>query len=152
MTDSQAPNYSFHYIAGAYAFSLIPHQYYVIKAMTAKDSTYTNITPRTNLDTLKATAPPDTWTKLVKARGCHLNALEGFPLFAAAMIAGNVAGVSTKEMNVLGAEYLGVRLLYNVLYMAVRNEPMSYLRSGVYVWSVGIPIYLLIKAGGKLNA
>ena len=149
MANSTSPNYSFQIIAGAYAFSFLPHSYYLIKSMST--GSFSNINPRTNLDVLKPIVSASTFSKLAKARGCHFNALEGFPLFAAAMIAGNMAGVPSREMNVLGAEYLGVRLLYNVMYMAARNEAASYLRSGVYAWSVGIPMYLLIKAGGKIN-
>jgi hypothetical protein len=53
-------------------------------------------------------------------------------------------------MNVLAAEYIGVRLLYNVLYMTVRNEAVSYLRTGVWYWSVAIPLYGLVRAGNMV--
>jgi hypothetical protein len=34
--------------------------------------------------------------------------------------------------------------------MTVKSEAASYLRTGVYAWSVGIPFYVLWKAGSKL--
>ena len=53
-------------------------------------------------------------------------------------------------MNFCAAEYLTARLLYTTIYMSVTSEAASYLRSGVYAWSVGIPIYVLWKAGNRL--
>ncbi len=67
-------------------------------------------------------------------------------------IAGNVAKVPSKELNKIAAEYIGVRILYTTLYMTVRSEAASYLRSGVYAWSVAIPIYWLIRAASVLNS
>ena len=78
-------NWSFHAIAGAYALAFPPFLYQFAKGMTASGYSATNIIPRTNLETLKPKLDSNTWQKLVRARGAHLNALEGFPLFAAAM-------------------------------------------------------------------
>jgi hypothetical protein len=72
-------------IAAAWALNLVPHAYYFVKLMSASNYTATNVTPRTNLDTLKTRLPAETWRALARARGAHLNALEGFPLFAACM-------------------------------------------------------------------
>jgi len=83
---AEQKNWSFHAIAAAYGFSYIPHGYYFVKMMSSAKGEATNITPRTNLDTLKGRIPAETWSKLVRARGCHFNALEGFPLFAVAMV------------------------------------------------------------------
>ncbi|KMU90379.1 hypothetical protein CIHG_08189, partial [Coccidioides immitis H538.4] len=56
------------------------------------------------------------------------------------MIAGNVSNLPTKELNILAAEYLGARVLYTAVYMGARSELMSYVRTGLYGWSVGIPL------------
>lgn len=167
-------------IAAAWALNLVPHAYYFVKLMSASNYTATNITPRTNLDTLKTRLPTETWRALARARGAHLNALEGFPLFAACMaglptphstfsifasrlfrnthlltheqLAGSVAKLPSREMNKLAAEYIGVRVLYTALYMSVRSsEAASYLRTGVWAWSVAIPIYGLVRAGNAYN-
>ena len=42
--------------------------------------------PRTNLDNWKGKLPAATWNHLARARGAHLNSMEVFPLFAAAMV------------------------------------------------------------------
>jgi hypothetical protein len=54
-------------------------------------------------------------------------------------------------LNTLAAEYTGARVLYTTLYMTVRSEAASYLRTGVWAWSVAIPIYGLIRAGNMYN-
>ena len=89
-TNAYPFNYSFHAIAGAYALAFPPYLYQFAKGMTASNYQGTNIAPRTNLELLKAKLDTKTWSKLVRARGAHLNALEGFPLFAAAMVCPNV--------------------------------------------------------------
>lgn len=97
--------------------------------------------------------PQEIWNRCFRARGAHINAFEGFPLFAAAMvcsllfqsynvsvhrssydlqIAGNVAQIPTQDMNALPVQYLGVRALYSMVYIGVRSEALSYLRTGLW--------------------
>ncbi len=83
---SETKNFAFQSITAAYALNWIPHGYYFVKMMGVSKGEATNITPRTNLDTLKTRLPAETWKTLARARGAHLNALEGFPLFAACMV------------------------------------------------------------------
>ena len=55
-----------------------------------------------------------------------------------------------KEMNFLAADYLAARVVYTGLYMTVKSEAASYLRTGAYAWSLAIPLYVLWKAGNRL--
>ena len=56
-----------------------------------------------------------------------------------------MARLPAKDMNFLAAEY------YSAVYIGVRSEALSYLRTGLWAWSIGIPIWALIKAGEALN-
>ncbi|PLN86688.1 hypothetical protein BDW42DRAFT_189954 [Aspergillus taichungensis] len=145
-------NYSIPSIAAVYGIGLLPHGYYLIKMMTNAKGQSSNILPRQNLSDLKGRIAADAWNKLARARGAHLNALEGVPMFAAAMLAGNLAKLPSNELNTLAAEYIGVRILYTALYMGVRSEAASYLRTGVWAWGMAIPIWGLIRAGRVMNA
>jgi len=145
-----AKNWSLHAIAGAYVLGLIPHAYYIAKMKAASGGQSSNIIPRQNFDSFKGRIPVETWDRLWRAKGAHLNSFEGFPLFATAMIAGNLAKLPSSELNTLAAEYIGVRLLYMAFYMGVRSEAASYLRTGAWVWSISIPIRCLIRAGNIL--
>ncbi|OJJ59878.1 hypothetical protein ASPSYDRAFT_903118 [Aspergillus sydowii CBS 593.65] len=151
MTTPTPTNYSVHSIVAAYGVGLIPHGYYFVKMMANANGMASNILPRENLSNLKGKVTDKVWTRLAKARGAHLNAMENVPLFAVAMLAGNVAKLPTKELNVLSLEYIGVRLLYMATYMGARSEAISYVRTGLWAWSVSIPILALIKAGNIFN-
>ncbi|EAW11084.1 uncharacterized protein ACLA_067200 [Aspergillus clavatus NRRL 1] len=144
-------NYSLHSIAAAYAVGLFPQAYYYAKMMANAKEHVTNVLPRENLANLKGKIPVQVWQKLVKAHCAHLNAMEGLPIFAAAMLAGNLAKLPSNELNTLSLEYVGARLLYTALYMGTKSEAVSYLRTGVWAWSVSIPIWGLIKAGRMMN-
>jgi hypothetical protein len=86
MSSPQTYNYSILSIPAVYALAFPPYLYQFAKTMTSSNYTATNIVPRTNIDTLKPKLDSRTWQNIVRARGAHLNALEGFPLFAAAMV------------------------------------------------------------------
>ncbi|KLJ07862.1 hypothetical protein EMPG_16644 [Blastomyces silverae] len=141
-------NWSFHSIAGAYVLGLVPHGYYVLKLASIRQ--ISNVMPRDHFSSLKGNIPADTWNKLCRAHSAHLNALESLPLFAAAMIAGNAAKLPASDLNLIAAEYIGARMIYTALYMGVRSEGLSYLRTGVWAWSIGLPLYGLIQAGRAL--
>ncbi|EED17425.1 conserved hypothetical protein [Talaromyces stipitatus ATCC 10500] len=145
-------NYSMHSIVAAYGVGLAPHGYYFIKMMANAKGQASNILPRENLTNLKGRIPAHVWDKLARARGAHLNALESLPMFAAAMLAGNLAKLPSSELNTLAVEYIGARLLYTAVYLGVRSEAASYLRTGIWAWSISIPVWGLIKAGRMLNS
>ncbi|KAK5167030.1 uncharacterized protein LTR77_007759 [Saxophila tyrrhenica] len=106
--------------------------------------------PRTNLETWKTKLPTDLWNHLARARGAHLNSMEVFPLFAAAMVAGNVAQLPARDMNSMALSFFAARTLYMGLYLAVKSDTLAYARTGVYAWSISIPIMGLWKAGQVL--
>lgn len=78
--------FALHSIAISYALSWPPHVYLFGKLMKASNYAYSNIVPRVQLETLTPNLPKATTDMLWRARGCHLNTLETFPLFAAAMV------------------------------------------------------------------
>jgi hypothetical protein len=90
-TSSPSPYFSsyafaLHSIPLSYALAYPPHLYLFTKFIKASNYAYTNMVPRANLERLGPSLPRETADMLWRARGCHLNALEGFPLFAAAMV------------------------------------------------------------------
>ena len=95
--------FALHSIPISYALAYPPHIYMFSKLMTASKFTASNLVPRANLERMAATLPKATMDTLWKARGCHLNALEGFPLFAAAMVSVTdaffVQNLSYRPMN-----------------------------------------------------
>jgi uncharacterized MAPEG superfamily protein len=85
-TTSTPYNYSIQAIPAAFLFAIIPHGYGMARLMYETKNQSSKAMPRTNLDTWKSKLPAATWNHLARARGAHLNSLEVFPLFAAAMV------------------------------------------------------------------
>jgi uncharacterized MAPEG superfamily protein len=79
-------NYSLQAIPAAFIFALTPHIYSQARLIYETKNQMSKAAPRTNLETWKSKLPAATWDHLVRARGAHLNSLEVFPLFAAAMV------------------------------------------------------------------
>ncbi|KAM5442782.1 hypothetical protein MferCBS31731_002168 [Microsporum ferrugineum] len=142
-------NWSYHSIAAAYVLGLAPHLYFYLKAM--KTGKYSNLVPRNTLDALRGVIPANQWDRLFRVRSIHLNAMESIPIYAATIIAGNIAKLPISELNFLAAEYLGCRVLFAALYMGTSSEIMSYARTGVWFWSLGRLLQTLIKAGNAVS-
>jgi len=45
--------------------------------------------------------------------------------------------------------FLGARTLYCAMYMTITNDIAALARTGVYTWSIGIPLVALWKAGNQ---
>ena len=58
----------------------------------------------------------------------RVDALENFPLFAAAMIVGNDAGLEAGTLNAVGLGYLLTRGVYSWLYCTAAKEANGYIR------------------------
>ncbi|KAJ5461795.1 uncharacterized protein N7458_003347 [Penicillium daleae] len=144
-------NYSIHSIVAAYGLGIAPHGYYIVKMMANAKGQSSNILPRENLSNLKGRISSQVWDKLARARGAHLNAMEGIPMFAAAMLAGNLANLPAKDLNWFALDYLGARVLYTMAYMGVKSEAASYLRTGLWAWSISIPILVLLKSANAIR-
>ena len=170
MTSTIPPtyNYSYHAIPAAFLFGFIPHGYGLTRLMIATKNKMSIAMPRTNLDTWKGKLPTDLWNHLARARGAHLNSMEVFPLFAAAMVAGNVAGLEAADLNNVALSFFTARTLYTALYIGVKNDVLAYVspchgrrsqrlilipvqtRTAAYAWSIGIPIVALWRSGRDL--
>lgn len=79
-------NWSIQAIPAVFALGLVPHLYYHASLMLATKGQMSVAQPRTNLDAWKGRLSSEVWNHLAKARGAHLNSMEVFPLFAAAMV------------------------------------------------------------------
>ncbi|PKY00172.1 hypothetical protein P168DRAFT_322623 [Aspergillus campestris IBT 28561] len=73
-----------------------------------------------------------TLNRLKRQEAAHANAVEGFPLFIAAMLLGIFAGLPTETINGIGAWYSVSRLLFTVSYALTESEGMSFLRSAFW--------------------
>jgi len=68
-------------------------------------------------------------------------------LFAAAVVAGNVAKVDSWWLNTLSFGYLGSRAVYNLLYINGAGGA----RTAVFLSGIGMIFTLFIQAGNKVR-
>lgn len=85
-----------------------------------------NVYPRDDLS--KANLPPADLARLKRQEAAHKNGLENFPLFAAAIIIGNEAGLENGTLNLVGVGYLVSRAAYSWLYVNITTEKKSWAR------------------------
>jgi len=90
--------------------------------------------------------------RILRAEAAQQNGIENIGLFAAAVFAGNVAGIETSTLNWLSGGYLMSRVFYNILYVNNESAFAANTRSTVYSAGIGLIMTLFIKAGNLLEA
>ncbi|KAI9864711.1 MAG: hypothetical protein M1824_004618 [Vezdaea acicularis] len=144
---TSSPNYPLLAIPASYFLGMIPHIYGGITLRKAcGGSGWSNADPRTNAERVKSKVPPKIYAKCERARACHTNAHENFPLFAAAMIGGTVAGLPHSYLTFYAALYLLLRALYTVLYIQISRHQYSYIRTIVWTLGTSVSFWILVKS------
>ncbi|KAH6629508.1 hypothetical protein C7974DRAFT_394636 [Boeremia exigua] len=111
--------------------------------------------PRDFSDTLKrANLDDEVRGRLLRAEACSLNGFEALPFYAAAVAAGNAAGVSTAIMNALSILWLGSRLVYIYVYIWYSGTEklapgQAPLRFKVWAFGATICMSMFVLAGLK---
>lgn len=77
---------------------------------------------------------------------------ENLGLFAAAVTAGNAAGLPASTLNTLSFSYLLSRVVYNLLYINNETDVAANARSVVFVGGVGLIMTIFVKAGNKVGS
>jgi uncharacterized MAPEG superfamily protein len=78
-----------------------------------------------------------------RAHAAHLNSFETFPLFAAAVIVAQMTGANQGRVDRLALSFIGLRILYGILYLANRAS----LRS--LIWAAALACTIMIFVAGK---
>jgi uncharacterized MAPEG superfamily protein len=146
--------------------SILPHSYAITRS-----SSFDNRNPREYSDNLdadknidetvcspmltevspKLTLDQQTKGRILRAEAAQMNGLENIGLFAAAVVAGNVAGLSARTLNLLSGGYLASRAVYNFLYINSTTQTMGHARSAVYTVGIVNIMTLFIKSGNILK-
>ncbi|KAL1656846.1 hypothetical protein SLS61_000642 [Didymella pomorum] len=120
-------------------------------ARKANKGFWDNTNPR-NTGYLEKNIPKDALAKYERAEAAHANGMENAPYFVGAVLAGNLAGLSASTMNTYTGAYIGLRLIYNVLYINTTTLKNSRARSIVWIASTLGLFTLYIKAANKFLA
>ena len=88
---------------------------------------------------------------LARCEAAHSNGMETLPMFAAALVAANTAGVSVPTINGAALIYLGLRVGYNITYVFLQeNKRLAPLRTAFWFPGAITWLYLFWKAGSRL--
>ncbi|KAH7111480.1 hypothetical protein B0J13DRAFT_660002 [Dactylonectria estremocensis] len=144
-------NYSYYTVPAAYLAAYSMHFY----AVTSSGKNFNMSIPRTTEDNCSKDEKmePILLGKILRARGAHQNGNETIGLYAAGVVAANLAGVDKHALNKLSLAYLATRLFYNYSYVWLQ-EKSGFGGSRPLVWTASMAIIftLFIKAGNAINA
>lgn len=146
-------NLSFYTVPLAWLLSIAPH-FYAIATHDAKSSKKFDITqPRSLTASLDQNQSLDKATKdtIIRAEGAQQNGFENLGFFAAAVVAGNVAGLEPMLLNGLAYGYIVTRVLYDFVYINNTSKVAGNGRTAVFLSGVGCCFGLFIAAANKLR-
>ena len=145
-------NYSFFAIAAFYVLGLVPHAYAGSQAVAARNGKMNNHNPRgqANMEEIKKTVPKETWQRIERSKAAHQNSLENLPLFATAVICGNIARLNPDTLNTACGSFLALRVAYLVAYISTTDNRLSFARTGIWASSVAVCLYVMISAGNVM--
>lgn len=92
-----------------------------------------------------------TCDRIVRAEAAQANGLENVGYFAAAVVAGNMAGLSKGVLNALSLGYLISRGVYSWAYVVGETKKMALFRTGVFFGGQGMLFALFIMAGNLMR-
>ncbi|KAF7763633.1 hypothetical protein Agabi119p4_8170 [Agaricus bisporus var. burnettii] len=115
---------------------------------------YNNVAPRGNVAKVAENkdVSPALAARIQRMEGAHYNGVENFPLWTAAVLMGNMAGLDHAYLNKMSLIFIATRVLYNQIYINQTNSFTSYIRTFTFLGSISIPLTIMIKAANKMNA
>ncbi|PMD15456.1 hypothetical protein NA56DRAFT_733632 [Hyaloscypha hepaticicola] len=141
-------NFSIYAIPAAWVIAFLPHAY-----AASQSKSFDNRSPRTYTQTLEQdqTISKANKSRIIRAEAAQTNGFKNLPLFATAVLAGNLAGLPASTLNTLSGGYLISRVLYNLVYINNTTEGVGHLRSVVFLAGIGQIFTLFVKSGNVLR-
>lgn len=145
-------NYSLYSVPVAYAFSLMPHVFAMQTYQKSAKKAFPIKQPRGFEAMVESDQSIDSKTKnrILRAQAAHTNGMENVGLYAAAVVAGNAAGVDSWWLNGLSIGYLVSRFVYNHIYIYNDLVPGE-VRTATYFGGLGMIMGLFVLAGNKMK-
>lgn len=88
---------------------------------------------------------------VIRAEGAQTNGFENLGLFAAAILAGNFAGLPNETLNLLSGGYVASRVLYNLIYINHTTEVGAAARTVTFFTGLGFVMTLFVKSGNAIR-
>lgn len=103
---------------------------------------------------LKDRLSAEEYAKYERLEACHANGMENLPLFATAVVLGNMAGLKRDGlggMTGFAATFLAIRLAYTIIYVNHTTQGPTLIRSGLWAAGVGLCFRIIVKAAKALG-
>ena len=142
-------NFSIAAIPAYYFINLLGHVYAqsLLIGVDKELKAYDNRNPRNNSqESIRKLMGPPKYELYLRGKAAHNNGNENFPLFVAAILAGNLAGLDQRALNITAAAILVQRVLYTIAYVMAKTRTQSYIRSLFWFSTTIMKLYVLIKA------
>jgi uncharacterized MAPEG superfamily protein len=141
-------NFSILSIPVYYAFSFLPHAYAIRVATQGRAWKWDNRNPRSSAlkADLRSKLDQKTFALYERAEAASSNAYENMPLFTAAVLIGHVMRLDKKYLNNFALQFLLVRAAHTISYVSTSKQKWTFLRTFLYIWSVGLCIRVIVRA------
>lgn len=146
-------NISLYTIPVAWFLSLAPHIYATQLYQSASSRQFDTRTPRTLMKLVADNQTIDAATKnrIIRAESAQQNGFENLGLFAAAVVAGNMARLDSMWLNGLSVGYLISRMVYTLIYINNTTGTLAATRTGVFASGLGMVCMLFVLAGNEVR-
>jgi len=130
-----------------------PHVYAAKVYERATSKPFDNTRPRSLTSTIKEDQSVSKADKdlVIRAEGCQQNGFENVGIFAAAVVAANVAKLDVGYLNMLSWGYIASRVVYTYVYLNNTSLGFAYVRSVVFVGGVGLCMTMFVSAANVLR-
>ncbi|KAK4146173.1 uncharacterized protein C8A04DRAFT_25989 [Dichotomopilus funicola] len=150
LIDFASTNWSYYTIPVAFSLCMAPHLYSIKLAGKNHDLAPRKTEEHCAKDT---TIDKQIVRRISRAKAASTNGFETLGLYAAAVVAANVARVPNARLNKLTVLYLLSRALYVYTYVVLQdNARAALLRVGVWFGGIGLIMALFTAAGKAVNA
>lgn len=139
------PNYTILSIPAMWLTVLVPHTYAISYIKKHNNGRFDNANSKGHAwnAKLQSTIPADVLARYERAESAHRNGFENLPLFAAGVLAASWAGV---DVSWSAWAYVGLRVLYNYIYINASSVKKSFTRTGIWAVSSLVCLSLYVRA------
>ncbi|KAF5356888.1 hypothetical protein D9756_006732 [Leucocoprinus leucothites] len=143
---------SLYSIPVVYFTAMYPHLWKVNTIMSITG--FNNVYPRANVTEFAQDkrVPPKLAGKIKRMEGAHCNGLEQFPVWTAAILVANLAGLDNAYLNKMSLGFIAMRILFNQIYIAHESNAVGWVRTAVFFGALSFPTTLLLKGAAKYAA
>ncbi|KAH6614837.1 hypothetical protein C7974DRAFT_320077 [Boeremia exigua] len=140
-------------IPAYFVLAMLPHGWAINVASQGQLRTWDNRNPRAAdlKAALKARLPAARYAQYERLEACHANSMESFPLFAAAVVLGHVAGLEERALSGFAAWFLVARVAYMAVYATHEAQGPTVLRTGIWYVGVGLCFKTIVQAARAMG-